>query len=97
MQIEYHVSARLDVLKIMEYYEAAAGAGLASEFFAEFLYSIDQLADRPTAFPIAVRDLRRANLHRFPYHILFRVIDDSVRILVVRHDGRNPSFGTRRR
>jgi plasmid stabilization system protein ParE len=97
MRVEYHVSARLDVLEIVEYYEASAGAELAAEFYGEFLYCIGQVADRPTSFPTFVRSLRRANLHRFPYHMLFRLTDDSVRILVVRHHGRNPSFGIQRR
>jgi hypothetical protein len=39
----------------------------------------------------------RVNLRRFPYHFLFRIVGDSVRILVVRHDRRHPSFGIRRR
>jgi hypothetical protein len=37
------------------------------------------------------------NLHRFPYHFLFRVVGHDVRILVVRHHRRHPSLGIRRR
>ena len=43
------------------------------------------------------RDLRRVYLERFPFHFLFRIVDDRVRILVVRHHGRRPSLGLTRR
>ena len=38
-------------------------------------------------------DLRRANLKRFPYHFLYRVAGDCVRVLVVRHNRRHPDYG----
>ena len=40
---------------------------------------------------------QRADLRRFPYHFLFRIVDDSVRILVVRHHRRHPSLAMTRR
>ena len=33
----------------------------------------------------------------FSFHFLFRIVDDSIRILVVRHHKRHPSLGIRRR
>ena len=41
-------------------------------------------------------DLRRVNLDRFPYHFLFRIHGDTVRILVVRHHRRHPLYGRQR-
>jgi hypothetical protein len=37
------------------------------------------------------------NLERFPFHFLYRIVDDRVRILVVRHHRRRPSLGMHRR
>jgi hypothetical protein len=37
------------------------------------------------------------NLERFPFHFLYRIVEDRVRILVVRHHKRRPSLGTQRR
>jgi hypothetical protein len=36
-------------------------------------------ADKPESFSIRERDLRRANLRRFPYHFLFRVVGHEIR------------------
>jgi hypothetical protein len=37
------------------------------------------------------------NLERFPYHFLFRIVNDRVRILVIRHHRRRSSLGRHRR
>ena len=55
-----------------------------------------QAEERPESFSIRERDIRRVNLQRFPYHFLFRIVGDVVRILVVRHHSRRPTVGVRR-
>jgi plasmid stabilization system protein ParE len=81
----------------MRYYEEAATTQLADEFYAELRHLMSEAAARPESFAVRERDIRRVNLHRFPYHFLFRVLGDAVRILVVRHHSRHPSLGARRR
>ena len=97
MRLVLHPKIRSDVHKIMEYYEREADSGLADDFYRELRIFMLTAAERPESFSIHVRDLRRVNLHRFPYHFLFRIVGDSVRILVVRHHRRRPSLGMRRR
>jgi hypothetical protein len=39
-----------------------------------------------------LRDLRRANLKRFPYHFLYRILSDRIRVIAVpdaQSDGSN--------
>jgi toxin ParE1/3/4 len=97
MRLVLHPKVYSDISKIMEYYEQAATSDLAHEFYRELRYFIDEAAARPESFAIRERDVRRVNLQRFPYHFLFRVAQDTVRILVVRHHGRHPSVGITRR
>jgi hypothetical protein len=80
----------------MAYYERIATRELADEFYAELRHYMQQATERPESFPIRNRDLRRVNLQRFPYHFLFRIVGDVVRILVVRHHRRRPTVGIRR-
>lgn len=77
----------------MSYYERVAGIELAENFYQEFLGAVRSAASTPEKFNIRFRDLRRINLHRYPYNLLYRVEDDSIRILVVRHHALKPSFG----
>lgn len=96
MRIVFHPQVYSDIDKIMEYYERIATHELADEFYAELRHFLNEAAVRPESFSIRERDIRRVNLQRFPYHFLFRVVGDTVRILVVRHHGRHPSLGIRR-
>jgi plasmid stabilization system protein ParE len=97
MRLEFHKQVASDISRIMDYYENVAGPELADEFYAELQSYLEKTADSPASYGIRERDLRRVNLGRFPYHFLFRVIEDRVRVLVVRHHKRRPSLGTRRR
>jgi plasmid stabilization system protein ParE len=97
MRLVLHPEIYSDIAQVMEYYEHVASADLADEFYAELQQLMREAAKRPEAFAICERDIRRANLRRFPYHFLFRMTRDAVRILVVRHHRREPSLGTERR
>lgn len=97
MRAVFHPHVYSDVAKIMEYYERVATPELADDFYREFRFFVDEAAERPESFAIREHDIRRANLRRFPYHFLFRIAGDSVRILVVRHHRRHPSRDIRRR
>ena len=97
MRLVLHPKIYSDVSQIMEYYERVATPELADEFYRELRYFIEKAVETPETFAVRERDIRRVNLRRFPYHFLFRVTENSVRILVVRHHGRHPAVGTERR
>ena len=97
MRVVLHPKVSSDVQAITAYYLEVAGPELAEEFYRELRHLIIRAAERPNSFAIREDGLHRANLPRFPYHFLFRVAGDAVRVLVVRHHRRRPSFGIRRR
>jgi toxin ParE1/3/4 len=97
MFLEFHRQVASDISRIMDYYEDVAGQPLADEFYGELRSFFQKVADSPEAYDIRERDLRRVNLERFPYHFLFRIVRDRVRILVVRHHRRRPSLSLHRR
>jgi len=97
MRLILHQKVYSDIDKIMNYYERADIPSLADQFYGELRHFMAEAAARPESFSIRERDIRRVNLQRFPYHFLFRIVGDIVRILVVRHHSRHPSLGIRRR
>jgi plasmid stabilization system protein ParE len=97
MRLVLHPKVYSDIDRIMGYYEQVATSQLANEFYAELRSLMTTAAAKPEHFPIRQGDIRRANLHHFPYHFLFRIAEDVVRILVVRHHRRDPSLGNARR
>jgi plasmid stabilization system protein ParE len=97
MRLVLHPRVYSDIDSIMNYYEQAATAELAGEFYAELRFMMLDAAKKPEQFSVRTKDIRRANLHRFPYHFLFRVVGEVVRVLVVRHHSRHPAVGGERR
>lgn len=97
MRLEFPRQIASDISRIMDYYEDVAGQQLVDEFYAELISSFQKAGKSPEAYEPLERDLRRVNLERFPYHFLFRIADDGVRILVVRHHRRRPTLGLQRR
>ena len=96
MRVVLHPKIHSDVHAIMEYYERVAGPELADDFYGELRRFMLDAAERPESYSVREHHLRRANLLRFPYHFLFRIVGDAVRILVVRHNRRHPSLGIHR-
>ncbi len=93
-RIIYDVEARFDVLEIVEFYERVDGPQLADRFTSELEKFIEHIAERPESFVEVRSGLRRANLNRFPHHIIFQIVDtETIKILTVKHDRRNPDLG----
>lgn len=86
-------AARAEVSEIKRYYTCSGGQALAEDFYRELHWLFHAAAERPESFSIRQHGLRRANLHRFPYHFLFRITENEVLILVVRHNRRHPYSG----
>lgn len=93
MNLVYHRDVQRDVSAVLDYYDAVGGPALGDAFFAEFMAHVALSMENPTRFHPFSGELRRVNLRRFPYHFLFRVHGDTVRILVLRHHQRSPEFG----
>ena len=94
MEVIVHPEVDNDLLAQIEFYSREGGTQLAHEFYAEFRRCFDVIVDRAATFPYYTPRLRRINFHRFPYHILFELIDDEViHVVVVKHDRRDPDFG----
>ena len=92
MRVAYHPLVQRDVNAILRHYEAISPA-LGDEFWNELLRVITRIEENPDRSHPADRGLRRVNLRRFPYHILFRRTAVRVRIVVLRHHDATPTRG----
>jgi toxin ParE1/3/4 len=96
MRLAYHPRVQRDVNRILNHYDRIS-ARLGDEFWDELMRLIGLVAATPRRFHFSIPELRRANMRRFPYHLLFRERLDGVCITVVRHNRRHADHGTRRR
>jgi plasmid stabilization system protein ParE len=96
MNLVLHRLIRSDVDEIMVYYDESDKPELADDFYRELRRQFVLVVRNPFRNHFFKHDLRRANLKRFPFHFLYKVPSDSVRILVVRHHRRDPAYGLER-
>ena len=75
-----------------------ARSGLVFEGSAvprEFLDAAEDAAKRvmatPNGYALVYKDRRRVLLQRFPYSLVYRVVDEQVIVVAVVHAKRNPS------
>jgi len=97
MRIEYHPALDRELQEVREYYESQS-IGLGSDFVDEFERQVLKIATMPERWMVVRGDLRRSLMKRFPYVIYFRLPEaDVIRVTVVKHEKRHPSYGMRRK
>ena len=96
MIVEYHPEVQRELEAIRDWYNGKV-PGLGREFIDEFDTQVLRIAATPRRWMIVTGDVRRALMRRFPYVIYFREArTDVIRITVVKHQRRHPTFGRRR-
>ena len=87
--------AELDVANAVRWYEEQR-AGLGDEFVIELDSILRRAILRPLQFPQIKNDIRRALLRRFPYAVYFRVGEETMDLIAVLHQHRDPRIWERR-
>jgi hypothetical protein len=95
VEARFHRQVQGDLDQILRKYYAVSPQ-LGDDFFAEFQIGVRKAVDNPGLFHFDRSGLRRCNLERFPYHFLYDIRGQSLRIWVLRHNRRNPGFGLKR-
>ena len=92
MEVIYHPLVRRDVVEILRYYQDISPK-LADEFEDELRATLAKAVSNPLRFHLTRRGFRRATLNRFPYHFIYEVQTEVIRVMVVRHNKRHPEYG----
>ena len=95
MRVEYHPAVAQDMAEALRRYDAVS-ARLGEEFKVALRRVIGVAAAKPGRFHLIKPGFHRANLRRFPYHFIYRELADGIRVTLVRHHRRHPSFGMER-
>ncbi len=81
--------ADLDLLDAVGWYEDQR-AGLGAELLIELDAVMQRILQTPLQFPEIKETVRRALLHRFPYSVYFKVGDETLDVIAILHQQRNP-------
>jgi plasmid stabilization system protein ParE len=96
MRLSFHPRVQKDINAILRRYDETS-TRLGDQFFAELTAAFNAVMENPHRGHIQEADVRRFNLITFPFHFLYRVLSDRVRITIVKHHKRHPNLGMRRR
>jgi toxin ParE1/3/4 len=96
VKVTYHPAVQRDINEALAYYKGIS-EDLADDFWNELLEAIEYSRLSPKSSHFADCGLRRKNMVRFPYHFLYEILDGRIRVVVVRHHKRSPSFGLKRK
>lgn len=91
-----HREAEVDLAAAVRHYKSEAGAGVARRFLTEFERVARLLEDNPRLGTPGGSGRRSFPLAVFPHTIVYRQTETGIRILVVRHQRRDPGVGSER-
>ena len=85
----FHASAREEYLEAIASYDRH-GHKLGDAFIAEVESAIQRIRENPEAWIRITPQVRRCTVKRFPYNLLYRLSGESIMIIAVMHQRRNP-------
>jgi toxin ParE1/3/4 len=87
----FHPLAEQELLDAVSYYENQE-TGLGLDYLGEVEHAVDFLVRYPEAGAGVRGNIRRLTLPKFPYSLLYRLVEEQVRILAVAHHKRKPQY-----
>ena len=91
MRVSFNELAERELNEAAQYYELEQ-PGLGVAFLAEVHRCTEAILEHPLAGAIVLNAIRRRLCQRFPYGLLYAVVDDEVRILAVMNLRRRPGY-----
>ena len=67
-------------------------SNLGTEFLAEFESTAERILKLPNAARMVGEDVRSKPIHRFPFYVLYRSLEDEITIIAVAHRRRRPRY-----
>ena len=97
MNYTLHPGAEHDIADALDFYREQAGHAVAERFLEEFERAAKLLIDHPDLGTPTTRGRRAFPLKIFLYLVVYRNLENSIRILIVRHQHRKPGYAGGRR
>ena len=95
MKYSFHPEAKEELLEAINYFEECR-AGLGIEFSKEVFSTIQLIIHFPAAWSKFSENTRRCLTNRFPFGVLYQVIEEEVTIIAVMQLNREPDYWKKR-
>ncbi len=92
MKVSLVAEAEQELIEGALFYAREANAELGHAFISEFERSAAVLLEQPRLGATWRGKVRRFPLRRFPYSIVYYILESEVRVLAIAHQSRKPGF-----
>jgi hypothetical protein len=67
-------------------------SGFGKKFFSDVLETLQLISKFPHSFTIISEHTNRAVLKKFPYNLIYSILDNKIYIIAVAHQNRAPEY-----
>ena len=89
--VEFHPAARTELLTATDWYLERSSTAAAA-FVREIEHAVQRIAENPERYPRTRGGQRRFVLVKFPFDLIYRILDQGVEIIAVAHHSRRPGY-----
>lgn len=94
--VSFHEDAQAEFDEAVAFY-AMERISLGEGFVSAVQHAVEHVQQYPES-AVAIRGrVRKMRVERFPYSVMFSVVDSVIRVLAVAHDRRRPFYWSHRR
>jgi len=91
MQVRFLQPVQYELDEAVDYYNAQM-SNLGNEFLIEILAALDRIALWPDAWHEISKNIRRCQLKRFPYGVVYVVEGNVILVIAIGHLHRRPTY-----
>jgi hypothetical protein len=96
MKYRFHRVATSEHYENVNFYEDRL-PGLGADYLKEFESVMAHICTAPNFYPtIGAPDIHKAGLKRFPFHVVYRIVQNQIIVLAVAHQRRQPAYWSKR-
>jgi plasmid stabilization system protein ParE len=94
--VRFHPDAIAEGQAAYEWYRDR-NPSAANAFVAELDHAIRQIQDNFEGWPMHMHGTRKFLFRRFPYQVIYRIIESTIQVIAVAHGRRRPGYWKSRR
>jgi len=91
MKYSFHPQAEEELFEAIKYFEECK-SGLGLEFSKEVFSTIQRIIHFPSAWPKFSENTRRCLTNRFPFGVIYQIIEQEIYIIAVMQLNREPDY-----
>jgi hypothetical protein len=91
LKVRFLIAADAELADAVAYYDGLL-PGLGSEFATAVRDGLDRIKERPKAWQPLTHRARRYRLNRFPYGLVYLLLESEIVIVAVMHLHRDPDY-----